>query len=312
MRSNRLLPLILLSLMGAMPGASLGAESSREPLQVRIYASLMAGISDHHARAFTRPIIDLVSREMQYPMQFDIAEGATAEDLWEFGQQIEDGEIHVGIIWGVEYGWLRKRFPRIKPMVVTRHSTSHLKSQLMVHPDSEATDLAGVRGQRLATYSRMPLMDELFLSKAVEDGGGTWRQFFPEVVEHKTAIDAILAVRGREADCVMVNTTLYQRHIANRPKLELKAVALSAPFPQAVLVGRPERVNALRPGLWLETRDCLRDVEDTPEGRQSLDFWRQERFILPGADNFEQLVQARIAQYPVTALAKVARDRRRP
>ena len=281
-------------------------------MQVRIYASLMAGISDHHARAFTRPIIDLVAREIEYPLNFDIAQGATPEDLWNFGQQIEDGKIHVGIVWGVEYGWLRKRFPRMKPMVVTRHATAHLKSQLMVHPDSKATDLAGVRGQRLATYQRMPLMDELFLSKTVEDRGVRLPQFFATIKQHKTALDAICAVHSGEADCVMINTTLYQRHIANRPKLELRAVALSDPFPQAVLVGRPERVNALRPGLWLETRECLQDVEDTPEGRQGLDFWRQERFILPEADNFEQLVRARIAQYPVTALAQVAQDRRRP
>jgi ABC-type phosphate/phosphonate transport system substrate-binding protein len=197
-------------------------------------------------------------------------------------------------------------------MVVTRHSTSHLKSQLMVHPDSKATDLAGVRGQRLATYQRMPLMDELFLSKAVADRGSTLRAYFPTIVEYKTALEAILAVHGGDADCVMVNTTLYQRHMANRPKLEMKVVALSAPFPQAVLVGRPERVNAMRPGLWQETRACLQDVEDTPEGKQGLDFWRQERFILPEADNFEQLVRARIEEYPVTALERVARDRRRP
>jgi ABC-type phosphate/phosphonate transport system substrate-binding protein len=281
-------------------------------MQVRIYASLMAGISDHHARAFTQPVIDLVSRELRYPLHFDIADGETAEDLWKFGQQIEEGEIHVGIIWGVEYGWLRRRFPRIKPMVVTRHSATHLKSQLMVHPNSKATKLAEVKGQRLATYRRMPLMDELFLSKAVEDLQNPLRAFFPAIVEHQTAIDAIRAVHTSKADCVMVNTTLYQRHIANRPKLDMKVVAISAPFPQAVLVGRPDRVNALRPGLWLQTRDCLQEVEDTPEGRQGLDFWRQERFILPEEDDFEQLVRARIAQYPVTALAKVVRDRRQP
>ena len=80
----------------------------------------------------------------------------------------------------------------------------------------------------------------------------------------------------------------------------------------AVLVGRPERLNALRPGLWLETRDCLQRVEDTPEGRQGLDFWRQERFILPEEENFERLVRERISEYPITALAKVARGRRRP
>jgi hypothetical protein len=295
---------MLLCLLGATAGRS----GAAQPMQVRIYSSLMAGVSDHHALAFTRPVVDLISRELDYPLYFDIAKGETAEELFRFGQQIEDGKIHVGIVWGLEFGWLRARFPRFKPMAVTRHQTDSLRSQLMVHPERGVGDLAGLQGARLATYRRIPLMDRLYLVKLVEKSGDTPATYFGQITKYQTAKDAIRALHAGQADCVMINTMVYHRHIANRPKLKMKGVVVSAPFPQAVLMGRPERVNALRAGLWRETQDCLQRVEDTPEGRQGLDFWRQERFILPDEDNFDQLVRERLSEYPITVLAQVGQD----
>jgi ABC-type phosphate/phosphonate transport system substrate-binding protein len=299
--ATKLLPAFLLCLTATTACLSRAAET----LQVRIYSSLLAGVSDKHALAFTRPVVDLISRDLDYPLYFDIAKGETAEDLFRFGQQIEDGEVHVGIVWGLEYGWLQERFPRFKPMAVTRHRTDSLRSQLMVHPDNEVTDIAGLKGKQLATYRRIPLMDRMYLTELIAGSGHTLKTYFGKITEYPTAKDAIIAVHNDKADCVMINTMVYHRHIANRPKLKMKEVALSDPFPQAVLMGRPDRVDALRAGLWPALQECLERVDDTPEGRQGLDFWRQENFILPDEKEFGRLVRDRVSEYPITALERV-------
>jgi ABC-type phosphate/phosphonate transport system substrate-binding protein len=262
----------------------------------------MAGVSDKHALAFTRPVVDLIARDLDYPLYFDIAPGQTADDLFRLGQQIEDGKIHIAIVWGLEYGWLRERFPRFRPMAVTRHETDSLRSQLMVRPGEGVGDFAGLQGKRLATYRRTPLMDRMYLDRLVESNGKTLATYFSKIIPFPTAKDAICAVLNDKADCVMINTMVYQRHIANRPKLKTQEVVISPPFPQAVLMGRPDRVDGLRDGLWLQLQQCLQRVDDTPEGRQGLDFWKQESFILPAEDNFEQLVRQRLAEYPVTVM----------
>jgi ABC-type phosphate/phosphonate transport system substrate-binding protein len=276
-------------------------------MQARIYTSLMAGVSDDHALSFTLPVVDLISREINYPINFEIAKGETAKELFEFGQAMDRGDFHLSIVWGLEYGWLRDRFPRLKPMAVTRHQTDSLRSQLMVHPDRDADDLAALKNSRLATYRRVPLMDRIYLATQVEKTGETVESYFREIREFDTAKEAIWAVRDHQFDCVIVNTMLYNRHIANRPMLKMRAVVLSEPFPQAVLIGRPDRVDALRAGLWRATQQSLERINESPEGRQGLEFWRQERFIVPAPAQFEPLVAERVAEYPFTVLAKLER-----
>jgi ABC-type phosphate/phosphonate transport system substrate-binding protein len=265
----------------------------------------MAGVSDKHAIGFTLPVVNLISREIDYPISFKIAHGESAKDLFQFGEQMDSGKVHLAIIWGLEYGWLRERFPRLRPMAVTRHQTESLQSQLMVHPENAANELADLRGAKLATYRRVPLMDRVYLMTEVEKMGQTVPKYFGKITKYPTARDAIWAVLDKKADCVVVNRMVYGRHIANRPKLKMRDILLSAPFPQAVLVGRPDRVDGLRSGLWRATEESLHRINDSPEGRQGLEFWRQERFISPKEDNFEKMVNERVAEYPVTVLKRL-------
>jgi ABC-type phosphate/phosphonate transport system substrate-binding protein len=248
------------------------------------------------------PLATLISREIKYPISFNLVRGESADDLFELGKQIDEGAVHIAIVWGMEYGWLRQRYPRIEPMAVTRHHTESLRSQLMVHPDCALVGFEDLEGAKLATYKRMPLMDQAYLCRLAKNQEKAVRSYFSKIIQCPTARDAIVAVREQQADCVMINTMVYNRHIADRPELKLRDAALSPPFPQTVLVGRPDRIDSLRPGLWKDAQDCLETVHRTAEGRQCMLFWRQERFIRPDADQFEQLVRMRVGQFPITGL----------
>ena len=56
-----------------MPGPAVAAEA---PLKVHLYSSLVVGVSDKHALAFTQPLIDLLQEQVQYPLEFGLAKGS--------------------------------------------------------------------------------------------------------------------------------------------------------------------------------------------------------------------------------------------
>ena len=87
----------------------------------------------------------------------------------------------------------------------------------MVRPDSKADGLDGLKNTRLATYRRTPLMDRVYLNTLLEANGQQLDTYFRQIKQFDTAKDAIRAVLNHEFDCVMINTMVYNRHIANRP-----------------------------------------------------------------------------------------------
>jgi ABC-type phosphate/phosphonate transport system substrate-binding protein len=274
-------------------------------VKVRLYSSVAPGISDKHARAYTRPMLDLLGDQLGCMIDFDLTKGDSADDLLRFGREINDGAVHVGVIWGLEYGWLRVRWPELRPMVVCTQRKYAYESRVMVREGFGARALADLKGKRLATYQGASLMDRMYLDKLLKDNKETLRDFFGDIKSYPTVKSAILAVRNNEADCLVVNMVAYTRHITSGPKLKLDYLLPSEPFPDAVLVGRPDRMDALRRGLWSEMRKSLGTIHRTAVGRQCVDFWMIEQFSSPG-EAFEQIVRERLRDYPITALARLA------
>jgi len=290
------------------------AESPQQQVQlkIRLYSSVAPGISNKHARAATRPMLDLLGEKLACVMDFEFVEGDSAEDLLRFGKEINEGTVHLGVIWGLEYGWLRARWPELRPIAVGTHGKYAYVSRVMVRQGFGARTLADLKGQRLATYRGASLMDRMYLDKLLKDNKQTVRSL--GIIELKppypTAKSAILAVRNDEADCLVVNMVAYARHISTGPMLNLDDLLPSEPFPEAVIVGRPDRIDALRPRLWSDMQKSFQTIHRTAEGRQCVDFWMIEQFSTPG-DSFEQLVRDRLRDYPITALARLAPDGQR-
>lgn len=274
-------------------------------IKVRLYSSVAPGISDKHARAYTRPMLDLLEDQLGCVIDFDLTKGDTADDLLRFGKEINDGTVHLGVIWGLEYGWLRARWPDLRPMAVSVQRKLAYESRVMVRQGFDARTLVDLKGKRLATYWGASLMDRMYLNKLLKDNKETVKSFFKEVKNYPTVKSAILAVRNNDADCLVVNMVAYARHVTTGPKLKLDYLLPSEPFPDVVIIGRPDRLDSLRPALWRNLQTSLERIHRTAEGRQCVDFWMVEQFSRPGK-TFEQLVRERLRDYPITALARLA------
>jgi ABC-type phosphate/phosphonate transport system substrate-binding protein len=250
-------------------------------------------------------MLDLLEDQLGCVIDFDLTKGDTADDLLRFGKEINDGTVHLGVIWGLEYGWLRARWPDLRPMAVSVQRKLAYESRVMVRQGFDARTLVDLKGKRLATYWGASLMDRMYLNKLLKDNKETVKSFFKEVKNYPTVKSAILAVRNNDADCLVVNMVAYARHVTTGPKLKLDYLLPSEPFPDVVIIGRPDRLDSLRPALWRNLQTSLERIHRTAEGRQCVDFWMVEQFSRPGK-TFEQLVRERLRDYPITALARLA------
>lgn len=294
---QKLLTLVFCGLAATHPAAR-AAEPNDQSIRFRVYASLTTGVSEERIRAVTAPVANLLGENLGHEFDYDFQEGRTLEDLLAFGKQLDDGEVHLGVLWGIEYGWLKQRFPKLEPLVVAAVSINlpHF-SQLMVRKKDNRKTLEDVRGSTLARFRRVRLADALYQQKLCDDHGADF--FKLEQAARRTTLEAMLAVRNGEADCVIVGVDLFHRLKATHPKVAEDLVVLvpSEPFPEPVVVGRRDRVEELEPGLWNRAQREFMNIHRTRRGEQLVFYMRRFQRFVEHSQVFEDLVEWALNEY---------------
>jgi ABC-type phosphate/phosphonate transport system substrate-binding protein len=276
-------------------------------LKLRIYGSLLPGVSKADAKGFTQPLCDLLGRQLDLRLDCDIHEGSTVDDLFEFGKKLNAGEYQLGAVWGLEYGWLREKYPKLKVLVLVSNGEKDPpnSTQLWVRKDGPFKKLADLQGKKLAVYKGTPLMDRLFLRRMIEDEKLSPKGFLAESDPYGSVKSAVAAVRDGTADCVLINQTTFGRLRDLQPGLIGALVELKRGpnFPLAVIIGSPDVVDSMRKrkGLWADLRDHFLDVHNFPEGKECINFWRFQSFVAADDDLFRKIDDL-ARKVPVSAL----------
>jgi ABC-type phosphate/phosphonate transport system substrate-binding protein len=297
--------LALCGLLWAVCGQAC-AQADRPPLKFAIYSSLLGAVSDHQARGAAEPMLDLVSDRIGYPIaRLDLPKGASREDLLAFGKKLDEGTYDVAAVWGLEYGWLRQKYPNLKVMaVVSNGDNAPARFQLMVRRHDLVPGLEKLKGKRLARFKQASLMDRLFLEEMLRKAGQDPQEFFQLQEPLPSTKEALLAVKNGEADCLMINVTDFNRFESLNAGLAASLThvgELSDPYPAAVMIARPENLTKRRPDLWGKMQDVLLRIDQTEEGRLCASFWRMERLIKPDEQYLEE-VEACARRLPIDRL----------
>jgi ABC-type phosphate/phosphonate transport system substrate-binding protein len=268
-------------------------------LQVGVIRSLFRDTPEPMIPVLMRPFRSLLETQTGLRGQM-----ITVADVEHLGRQLMDGKAHLGVLHGVEYAWLRQRYPQIKPLVIVVNERRNLEAFLVVPRDSRVAGFADLKGKTvaLARFSREHC--HLFLERGCQQCGATPQHFFAKLTTPGDAEDALdHVVRGAVAATIVDGITLdyYERQ---KPGCfaKLKTAVQSEPFPAAVIVYRPDNLDDVS---VQRVRDGLLRAAETTGGRQLLKMCRMTGFeTVP--DDYGQLLDQIIKAYPPPATTTVS------
>jgi ABC-type phosphate/phosphonate transport system substrate-binding protein len=275
MLHNKLLALALAAAVVALVGTDgpLHGEAAK-PAGVRIgmIQTLFRGGDASTMLAQSQPFSELLYSQTGVRGQFSVV-----PDAHEMAKKIHDGEIQLGILHGIEYGWVKQLYPEIQPLVLAYNQTFKLKGFLLVRADNEAQAVADLKGKTFAFAKKSLNHCHLFLHKTIEEAGHEPAGFFapsPTPANTEAALDAVV---DGTASATLVDGVALETYRARKPGRanKLRVIKESCLFPTATIIYKPAPENA---EIAKKFRDGLVTAHERVMGRQMLTLWRLSNF----------------------------------
>ncbi len=296
------------------------AAQDNKTVEVRLYSSIMPGVNIGNAVTNTQPWCRGIGNALGLHVNIEATHGTTATDLFEFGKSLNDGKnakgepVHLGAVWGIEYGWLREKYPELKPLVICYHGSIGFSMHVMAREKDGkaiAKNLRDLKGKRLVVSKKGSLMNQIFLETEVRKvlkPDETVVKFFSSVNACNSLQDAIEQVRDDHADCLVVDIASYHKLMAGKGNVGLAKVTTSSAFPLQVIVGRPDNLRKLSRGLWTKAQSQILKSQHTSDGQMCVGFWGFDRFVGPSdfeAKGFESMLKDRVRTYEASTLTEL-------
>ncbi|HMP15492.1 MAG TPA: PhnD/SsuA/transferrin family substrate-binding protein, partial [Gemmatales bacterium] len=261
--------------------------------------SFHIGISDSIIRGQTTPAAAMIQVE---PMShlFSVVGGVKPQFSFEtpeaLAKNIHDGKVQLGVITGIELGWLGEKAAGLEPLAVAYTSDIKTKALVLMRKDSSSRSLRDYQGKRLAMPRRTQHHAQVFLHDSLSRCGCSPQGYFAATTPPPDTDAAIEAVLDKESDLVIVDGAswdVFQERKPGRAR-KLVVVAESPNFPNAALIHKP---GCIPEDDLKKLRDGLFTAHQQPFCRQILNFWRISQFI-PSTPEYDALVKNIVKEFP--------------
>lgn len=214
----------------------------------------------------------------------------------ELAKKLHEGKAQVGVISGIELGWLGEKANGLSPLAVAYTSDIKLKAYVLMRNDSKSKNIRDLKDKKFALPRRTQQHAQIFLHDSINRCGFQPQGYFAATAVPPDTDAAIEAVLDKSVDAVVVDGQswdVFQERKPGRAK-RLTIVAESPNFPTAALIYKPGNM----PEADLKKlRDGLYSAHQQPFCRQILNFWRISQFI-PASPEYDQLVKNIVKDFP--------------
>lgn len=265
-------------------------------MRIRVATSLLRGNSPEQARDVSRDIMVEVGRLAKPPIavSLELVNDQNLKDLQSLGKNLSNGTYHGAVMWGTEYGWLRKKNPKLEAMVTVYNGADSWSEILLVRRKfvEEKGTLAELKGKTLARYTGESFVSHLLLEAMVRPvaNGVPPKDFFKHV-NYESAQKAVEGVANENADCVLMDygkwwtiQEVYGKKLAGK----LARLGNSPPIPPAALVGCKDNFEKVRRGLWDDlAKAAVRVHKERKSVSWDMEFMQFHRFAAPDKKFFD-------------------------
>jgi ABC-type phosphate/phosphonate transport system substrate-binding protein len=226
-------------------------------------------------------------------------QAASAGDAFAIGQKLKDGQLHLGVFQGFEFAWAQQKYPKLKPLMIAVYYDRHLRASVIVRADSDAKQVADLRGKELAMPIAIKGHCRLFLQRHCTDANGPCepKAFFKQVArpEHaEAALDMVLDRQVQGAVVDDVSLACYQG-VKSGPAKRLRVLKKSEVFPAGVIAYYDN--GALDEATLGRFKKGLLDATGSPRARELMSLFKITSFEdIP--DDYAQTLADIVRAYP--------------
>jgi ABC-type phosphate/phosphonate transport system substrate-binding protein len=266
-------------------------EANRPAIRIGLIGSLFRDLPGPLVKASMGPFRTLM--ETQTGLRGDLVTGG---DAFTVAEQLNADKLQLGVFHGFEFAWVREKYPKLRPLMIAVNQDRHLSAHLLVSKDSEAKNLADLKGKSLAVPSRTKEHCHLFLERSCRDAGKTPKEYFSQIHTPGCVEDALDDVVDGKVQAVLVDNVSLQCYKRRKPGRfgKLKEVGKSTTFPATVVV---YHLGAVDKDTLRRFQEGMTNAGKTAYGRQLMALWMMTGFE-PVPDDFEQNLKAIATDYP--------------
>jgi phosphonate transport system substrate-binding protein len=247
----------------------LASPASRDvaPLQVGVAAV----ISPQGTLENYRELIEYMEQRLGRPVE--MVQRANYEEI---NRLLETGQVEVAFVCTGAYISGSREFGMEVLVAPEINGAMSYASWLIVPADSQAQDLADLRGMTFAFTDPLSFTGRMYPTYLVNQLGESPDSFFGRVFYTYSHDAAIEAVADGLADGAAVDNLIYQYLIQREPELEgrLRIIHRSPPFGMPPVVVSP----SIRPQLKAELLELFLKMGDDLAGSAALDILGIDRF----------------------------------
>ena len=269
---------------------------SGERLRISISSSLFGGTSESLVAAVMKPFEALMIA--QTGMGGEVISVGNGEAV---ARHLMEGKIQLGVIEGIEYAWLKRKYPQLRPLMITINHDIHPRACLVARKDREVDAAEDLQGKILVELKESRQYCRLFRDRLFrQDPAVQANQFFSQIVTVQHAEAALDDVVDDRAHAAILDTVSFGRIQRRKPGRagQLEIIDVSEAFPASVIIYREGAIDGTRlqrfqQGMLNANKNIL--------GQQLLTMWKLTAFA-PVPRDFEQVAAQIIETYPESDL----------
>jgi ABC-type phosphate/phosphonate transport system substrate-binding protein len=268
-----MLSALALTCLSSPPRAVAVEKGDPDPVRIAMVQTLFADVPI--------PLVNLLTPQFRGLMKdFTGLNGAPSAggDAYSIAKDLVDDKVHLGVLHGVEYAWVKAKHPELEPLMIAVSKYNALKAHVVVRGDSEAAKFCDLKGKDCSVHFRAREHLRLFVEKScLVHGKCDPKSYFGSVVKSANAETALDDVLAGKLEAAVVDTIGWEVYANVKPGCHkrLKVLEDSESFPTAVVVYHR---GALNDATLNKFRQGMMSAIKSAKGRDLMNLWKLTSF----------------------------------
>jgi ABC-type phosphate/phosphonate transport system substrate-binding protein len=277
------------------------APRTADRLKMSISSALFNGMPETLVIALMKPFESLLIA--QTGMGGDILPAGDGEAI---AKQLMEGKIQVGVVEGIEYAWLKQKYPQLRPMMITINTDLYPHACVVVRKGGGIAKLADLKDKVLAEIKDSREYCRLFRDRlCAQAAQAAAKEFFFKINPCQDGEAALDDVVDHQAHAAVLDKICFENYKRRKPTRgeQLEVIEVSEPFPASVVIYKDGSLDGTK---LQKFQQGMLKANKTVLGRKLLTLWKLTAFV-PVPRDYEEHAAKIIQTYPAPDREQMSR-----